>query len=133
MTIGQIKTRVDFYCGKTTALSATDGLIALNNAVYEIETEILMAQGNWKYDDSNNADLPILTTNLVASQQDYTLPTELIRIDRIEVSIDGTNWYRATPINTTEDSRASPERRTMRINGRTANESDVRILVTASP
>lgn len=106
MTIGDIKIRVDFYCGKTTALSATDGLVALNNAVYEVETELLLSQGIWKYDDANNSNFPILTTSLVANQQDYSLPTETLKIDRIEISYDGTNWYRGTPTNITEHSKA---------------------------
>ena len=65
-----------------------------------------MTAGDWKYDFSNHADLPIATTNLVASQQDYTLPVETIRIDRLEISYDGTTWYRATPTNPTTNSSA---------------------------
>lgn len=106
MTIAEIKALNDAHCGKTDAYSSTLGLLNLNNAVYRVETRYMMSAGDWKFDDSNNTDFPIATTNIIASQQDYTLPTETIRIDRIEVSYDGVNWYRAIPFNPTEDSNA---------------------------
>ena len=38
------------------------------------------------------------TVNLVNGTQEYTLPTDHVAIRRVEVSFDGTNWYRARPI-----------------------------------
>jgi hypothetical protein len=106
MFISDIKLLVDAHTGKTDTYSAAIGLLNLNNALYRVETRYMMSAGDWKYDNSNHADLPIATTSLVASQQDYSLPVETIIMDRIEVSYDGTTWYRATPMNISDNSIA---------------------------
>lgn len=59
---------------------------------------ILQSQDEWDYDDSNKTDFPILTTDTVASQQDYGLPTGTLKIKRLEVSYDGTTWKVASPL-----------------------------------
>lgn len=38
------------------------------------------------------------TFDLVASQREYTLPTDCLKIKRLEVTYDGTNWHKAEPI-----------------------------------
>ena len=43
------------------------------------------ATGTWEYDDANNTDIPIATTDLVDGQDNYELPTTAQRLDRIEV------------------------------------------------
>ena len=106
MIIGEIIALNDQHCGKTNAYSASLGLLNLNNALYRVETEYMKTDAYPKYDNSNNTDFPIATGDLVASQQDYTLPTETIKIDRIEISYDGVNFYRATLLNPTEHSVA---------------------------
>jgi len=60
---------------------------------------ILASLDDWDFDDSNNTDYPVATTSLVASQRDYTFPTSLkiLTIKRVDVSYDGTNYYEATP------------------------------------
>lgn len=55
---------------------------------------ILDSMDDWDFDDLNNADYPIATTNLVASQQDYTFPSGLLKVKRVEAKLDGTNWKR---------------------------------------
>lgn len=37
---------------------------------------ILQAGGTWQYDDSNHTDYPIISTNLVSSQRDYSFTTD---------------------------------------------------------
>ena len=37
---------------------------------------IFKASGKWQFDDSNHTDYPFITTNLVASQRDYTFTTD---------------------------------------------------------
>lgn len=39
----------------------------------------------WEFDDSNYATLPTGTTDLVNGQQDYSIPTNALSIERIEV------------------------------------------------
>lgn len=74
----------------------------INRWYHKVETMILRAQNDWDFDDSNKTNYPILTTNLVASQQDYTLPTGTLKIKRVEVAYDGTNWKIAEPLDIDE-------------------------------
>jgi hypothetical protein len=67
---------------------------------------ILRSQDAWDFDDKNNTDFPILTTNLVASQQDYQLPAPAIEIKRAEITYDGINWYKLIPFDVNESSEA---------------------------
>lgn len=46
----------------------------INNWYYKTIAWILEASGTWEWDDSNYTNLPIATANLVAGQEDYTLP-----------------------------------------------------------
>lgn len=73
---------------------------SLNNWYHKVVTMILNSQDEWDFDDSNHTDFPILTTSLVANQQDYSIPAseKVLKIKRIEVSYDGTNWNKAEPL-----------------------------------
>jgi len=73
----------------------------MNKAVRKVHTMILASQDEWDFDDSNQTDFPILTADTVASQQDYSLPTSL-KIKRLEITYDGTNWVRANPLDINE-------------------------------
>ena len=55
------------------------------------------ACGDWDFDDSNQTDLPTVTTNLVKDQDDYALPADYIKIDRIEVKDASGIWKRLIP------------------------------------
>jgi len=69
-----------------------------NRACDQITSLILEADYRWQWDDSNNTDLPIGTTALVADQQDYSFDTEHIKITRVELK-DGTGaWKLLNPI-----------------------------------
>lgn len=47
---------------------------------------------------ANKTDYPVATTPLVASQRDYQFDSiSFLKIKRVDVTYDGTNWYRATP------------------------------------
>jgi hypothetical protein len=39
----------------------------------------------WEFDDSNQTTLPIATTSTVASQQDYSLPSNALDVQRVEI------------------------------------------------
>lgn len=81
----------------------------LNNWYHKVVTMILSAQDEWDFDDSNHTDFPVLTTNLVASQQDYSIPVseKVLKIKRMEVTYDGTNWYKAEPLDINEVGHAT--------------------------
>lgn len=75
-----------------------------NEALYDIIREIIFAQDSFDWDDSNHTDYPIGTAALVASQRDYPLPSSLnfLTIKRLDVTYDGTNWYQAAPIDSSQ-------------------------------
>lgn len=54
---------------------------------------IMRADSRWQWDDSNQTDLPIATTNIVSGQQDYTLSLDHLTIDRVRVK-DNTGKFR---------------------------------------
>ncbi len=55
---------------------------------------IFLAQGLWKYDDSNETDLPQAVTDLTSGTAKYALPTEALTIERIEIKSNEDDWFR---------------------------------------
>lgn len=88
--------------GDSTLLKKFTGYI--NSAYHKVVIMILRSQDEWDFDDINHTDYPILTTDLVANQQDYTIPAseKVLKIKSLEVTYDGTNWYKATPLDKSE-------------------------------
>jgi len=72
----------------------------INQWYQKTVTMILEAQDDWDFDDINKTDYPVATTPLVANQRDYTLPASLkvLKVKRVDVTYDGTNYYRAAAI-----------------------------------
>lgn len=74
----------------------------INEALNRVVNLILTADGRWQFDDTNNTDYPIATTNLVTTlgseQQDYTFDVTMLRIERIEVLDNTGAWRKLTPI-----------------------------------
>jgi len=60
--------------GNTTLLAmfTAEVNLALDRAFHIIFT----ADGTWQFDDSNHTDYPIITTNIVANQRDYSFTTD---------------------------------------------------------
>lgn len=48
----------------------------VNSALDRAFHIIFKADGRWQFDDSNHTDYPIITTNIVANQRDYTFTTD---------------------------------------------------------
>jgi hypothetical protein len=87
----------------TTSYSNADIDAALN-AYYDIFcTEILESMDEWDFQGE------IATASFVANQQEYTFPSDILKIKRIEVSYDGTTYYEARPedVNETENVSSS--------------------------
>jgi len=100
MTITDIINKTYFYT-KTNAVSlpTANMLLLVNNAYERVASLIMKSDGIWEYDDSNQTDLPIATTALVNGQKDYTLYTDHIAIERVEMlNPDGTTWRLLQPI-----------------------------------
>jgi hypothetical protein len=70
----------------------------LNEGLNIVASAIMQADGRWQWDDNNNTDFPIGTTNLVANQQDYTFEVTHLKINRVEVKDESGNWTLLTPI-----------------------------------
>ncbi len=72
----------------------------LNIWYQKVVTMIFASQDDWDWDDSNQTDYPIAVTNLVAGQQDYSMPVSLsaLKIQRMDITYDGVTWHRTNPI-----------------------------------
>ena len=64
----------------------------------QITIWILQTQDAWKYDDRNYTTFPTATTTLVNSQQDYSLPTGALKIERVEVMDAAGNYQVVEPV-----------------------------------
>lgn len=69
-----------------------------NVAMDRVASLIMTADGRWQFDDENQTDLPIATTNLVAGQQDYSLLTSHLDITRVEMLDQYGKWHLLKPI-----------------------------------
>lgn len=78
--------------------SASDMLIDINNAYNHVGSLILVNDRKWQFDDFNNSDLPIATTAIVSAQQDYSLASSHLTIDRVEIMDSTGNWTELTQI-----------------------------------
>lgn len=98
MTIQDIDAKISYYTKtNTTSFVAADRLIAVNNALNRVVSLINKSDQRWQWDDTNQSDLPIATTTITSGQQDYSLATSHLTIDRVEVK-NGSNWTQLDPI-----------------------------------
>lgn len=95
MTLNDIRSKI-YFLTSTNSTSFPDAslIIEVNNAYERTVALINAADGRWQFDDSNNIDLPIATTDLVANQQDYSLATSHLEITRAEILDSNGNWNR---------------------------------------
>lgn len=74
----------------------------INEALNTVVNLIMTADGRWQFDDTNNTDFPIATTNLVTTlgseQQDYAFDITMLRILRIEVLDNTGAWRKMSPL-----------------------------------
>lgn len=77
-----------------------------NNYLDLITGYAIGADSRFQWDDTNHTALPEGTTNLVASQSDYSFLTDqqgntILTLTRLEVS-DGSNWHQLKPLDHSE-------------------------------
>lgn len=79
-------------------------LIDINIWQHKVQSMIFTSMDEVDFDDNRYTDYPELTTPLVAGQRDYTIPSseKVVSIKRVDISYDGVNYYRATPMDTGE-------------------------------
>lgn len=100
MTISDINSYISFRANTNlTEYPAAIRLININRWYEKTVTMIFDSIDGFDYDDSNATDYPIAVEGLIAGQQDYVLPTGLMKVKRVEVSYDnGTTWNKAETI-----------------------------------
>lgn len=89
--------RLNLPNGTLSTTFVKDATRFANQYVATVQAWILAARDEWDYDDTNHTTYPILTANLVSGQYFYTFPTDILKIQRVEVSWDGTTWKKAEP------------------------------------
>ncbi len=95
MTFQNIQDRVFFLTGTS---SSDWSLVNFNNAVSRalerVVTLINRSDSRWEYDDTGYLDLNVATLTITSGQQQYSLATSHLSIDRIEIKDSGGNWRR---------------------------------------
>lgn len=86
----------------TNAFPVKDFTRLANRWLHRATTEIWKYSDDWEYDDANNSNFPIATTDMVNSQPDYSLPTGAYAVSRVEVKDAAGNWSVVQPIDETQ-------------------------------
>lgn len=55
---------------------------------------------DWHFDDSNHTDFPIATATLVDDRYDYSLPTEMLKLRKVEIMKSDGDYYELKIIKT---------------------------------
>lgn len=92
-----------------TSFPLTEKTIYANMGNRIILTEIHNAYGGWKYDDRNNTDFPIATTDLLSGQSDYALPIDTIHLNAVYYKDTAGNWTKLIPLTLEEINRMEAE------------------------
>ena len=82
----------------------------VNLALDKVLAIIFEVCGTWNYDDTGHDDYPIITTNLVAGQRDYSFLTDeqgnlILDIHRVLVKTEGGIYVDMTPVDVQSDHR----------------------------
>lgn len=86
----------------TNAYSTTQFARNANRHYYASVLDAWRFSGDWDFDDTNQSNFPIATTDLVDSQADYTIPTNALKIKRIEIKDSGGTWHLLKEIDDTQ-------------------------------
>lgn len=89
----------------TNAFPLADFARLANRWYYKAVIAVWKFQDSWRFDDSNqtsnnddDAGKPVATSTLTNSQKVYALPTGALRIRRVEVKDQASNWQIVAPI-----------------------------------
>ena len=89
-TLTTLQSQVRYLTNTNTADYSDDEINAnLTRWTHLFTTEILDAMDMWDFQGE------ISTANLVANQNEYVFPLDVLKVKRVEISYDGTNWYDA--------------------------------------
>ena len=91
-----------FAEGSTTEYALVAKARACNTWKGRVALWIWENQDTWDFDDSGYTTFPIATTTLVASQDDYTLPSSALKLTRAEVLDSSGNYQKLISIDDTQ-------------------------------
>lgn len=81
MTFSDTLLDIDFLLGTSTVTyPVTDKTRNVNRYLDKAAYLIQTADSKWDWEDTNNTDLPIGTTNIVAAQQDYSFDPTFLKV-----------------------------------------------------
>jgi len=102
MTLTEIRAFTRFLTN-TNSTTYTDADLDANvkNYNYLFTTEILESMDEWEFQGE------VATGSTVEDQQEYILPTDILKIKRVEITYDGTTWYEARPMDINEKEGAT--------------------------
>ena len=94
-----VQTLIDYVKDLSGQTNASDAKIvrALNFGVDHYTYLAVTSSGKWKFDSSLNTDLPRITATITSSDNKVSLPTDLIAIDKVEVT-EGDKYQVVQPI-----------------------------------
>jgi hypothetical protein len=86
------------FLTNTNSTTYTDADLDANLNTYNdlFTTEILDSMDDWDFQAET------ATASLVAGQQEYILPNDILKIKRVEITYDGTNWQTVAPMDINE-------------------------------
>ena len=75
----------------------------INIAIDKVLSMIFSVGGTWQFDDANHTDYPIITTDLVSGQRDYTFTMDqssnlILEIYRVEIADSDGNFFDIFPV-----------------------------------
>jgi hypothetical protein len=77
----------------------------VNSALDRFFKLAMQADGRWEEDDITYQDYPVATTPLEANKYDYTFPSELLELFRVEIKNKEGKWVELTPIDQSDIKR----------------------------
>lgn len=83
----------------------------INLALDDYMLLAIESSGTWQVDDTNQTDYPIITTNVVANQQDYSFTVDetgnqILDIYRVECKDNNGNWQLILPYDENDEETA---------------------------
>ena len=103
MTLGDIAVKARALVNADLASYPDANLLIDINVWYQkVASIIFESQDNSDFDDQRATTYPIQTTPMIAGRRDYTISVteNLLKLKRVDISYDGTNFYRAEPFDT---------------------------------
>jgi hypothetical protein len=85
---------IDFTTGADSiAYPLADKVRNINRALDRVAYLIQIADKKWQWEDTNNSDLPVASTNLVAGQRVYELDTTFLEILKVAIKDESGNYH----------------------------------------